>query len=314
MNADEFMVTLPSNASASYYPNNGPNSFKIVLPQTLYLEGDWEMAIIGIQYPFNWPNFTEENLAVVSKFINDTSDSYTKTSNETCDTWKNEYKLDKGMKELESKVEEYIREEQLDQINYRVLKMPTGYYSGIKEFGEYFSSQFNSYPDIAILNESGSSNTSCKLTPVYNPITKTIKFLKENISSFQILSFKKDFAQCIGFETQLWNDQLFVAQADTITQKAHLNNQNSMNVYCDIIKYQIVGDTQAPLLATLPVHGNPNEEFYWPFFPPYYISLNQNNISSIEIKICTESGDPFPFDKSGRVVCKLHFKRHRPLW
>ena len=57
------MLTLPSNASTKYYHNNKPNSYKVHLPATLDLEGTWEVAIVNILYPFNWPNFNEEFVA-----------------------------------------------------------------------------------------------------------------------------------------------------------------------------------------------------------------------------------------------------------
>ncbi|KAF0146623.1 MAG: hypothetical protein FD143_3303, partial [Ignavibacteria bacterium] len=57
------MLTLPSNASTYFFPNKKPNSYKVLLPATLDLEGTWEVAIVNIQYPFNWPNFNEEFVA-----------------------------------------------------------------------------------------------------------------------------------------------------------------------------------------------------------------------------------------------------------
>ena len=57
------MITLPSNASTKCYPNNKPNSNKVILPATLDVEGTWEGAIGNIQYPFNWPNFYGEFVA-----------------------------------------------------------------------------------------------------------------------------------------------------------------------------------------------------------------------------------------------------------
>ena len=57
------MITLPSNASTKYYPNNKPNSYKDFLPATLDLEGTWQVAIVNIQYPFNWTNFNEDFVA-----------------------------------------------------------------------------------------------------------------------------------------------------------------------------------------------------------------------------------------------------------
>ena len=59
------MLTLLSNASTKYYPNNKPNSYKVLLTATLDLEGSWEVAIVNIQYPFTWPNLTEKIVALI---------------------------------------------------------------------------------------------------------------------------------------------------------------------------------------------------------------------------------------------------------
>ena len=61
--SEEFMLTLPSNASTKYYPNKKPNSYKVLLPATLDVEWTWEVAIENIQYHFNWPNFNAEFVA-----------------------------------------------------------------------------------------------------------------------------------------------------------------------------------------------------------------------------------------------------------
>ena len=88
-----------------------------------------------------------------------------------------------------------------------------------------------------------------------------------------------------------------------------LHKYTTMYIYSDAVKYQIIGETQAPLLATLPFQGNPNEQCFWSFNPPYYISVTQKALSSMEIRICTDTGDLVPIETSGRVVVLLHFRR-----
>ena len=61
--SEEFMLTLQINASTKYDPIMKPNSYKVLLPPTLDLEGTWEVAIVNIQYRFNWPNFNEQFVA-----------------------------------------------------------------------------------------------------------------------------------------------------------------------------------------------------------------------------------------------------------
>ena len=65
MSVEEFIVTLPSNASVANYPNNNASSYTIALSKTLSLDGDFEVTVGDLQYPHNWTNFSEEYIAFV---------------------------------------------------------------------------------------------------------------------------------------------------------------------------------------------------------------------------------------------------------
>lgn len=52
-----FYATLPSNACLDFYPKNKQSSFKIELPQTVYLSKPYEVALAEIQYPVSWKTF-----------------------------------------------------------------------------------------------------------------------------------------------------------------------------------------------------------------------------------------------------------------
>jgi hypothetical protein len=58
---DHFFVTLPSDSSAKYYPNNTVACFVTKLPETIRLQGQYEMALVEIIYPHNWYNVSDEN-------------------------------------------------------------------------------------------------------------------------------------------------------------------------------------------------------------------------------------------------------------
>ena len=51
-----FFITLPSDSSAAYYPNNTVARFVTRLPERISLEGDYEMALAEIIYPHTWYN------------------------------------------------------------------------------------------------------------------------------------------------------------------------------------------------------------------------------------------------------------------
>ena len=52
----DFYLTLPSNNSMGYYPENILAQFTSRLPNAINLSGDWEVGLVEIQYPHNWFN------------------------------------------------------------------------------------------------------------------------------------------------------------------------------------------------------------------------------------------------------------------
>ena len=50
----EFYVTLPSNSSMEYFPDNKTSNFVTKLSRTLQLDGEWEVGLAEIDYPHTW--------------------------------------------------------------------------------------------------------------------------------------------------------------------------------------------------------------------------------------------------------------------
>lgn len=60
-------VTLPSNSSMNYFPNNTLQTFTVKLETNLDLQTDYEIALCEIMYPKNW----NVNIGYFLIFIND---------------------------------------------------------------------------------------------------------------------------------------------------------------------------------------------------------------------------------------------------
>ena len=54
MSGTHFYLTLPSNASLNEFPNNKMTSYRVKLPQSIDLEGVWEVSLYFISYPNTW--------------------------------------------------------------------------------------------------------------------------------------------------------------------------------------------------------------------------------------------------------------------
>ena len=59
--ASSFYVTLPSNSSLREYPENTLSAFKVKLPSTVILEGEWEAGLVEIHYPHRWYNYVRSD-------------------------------------------------------------------------------------------------------------------------------------------------------------------------------------------------------------------------------------------------------------
>ena len=55
----EFYVTLPSNSSMQYFPDNKTSNFVTKLSRTLQLDGEWEVGLAERDYPHTWYNIRE---------------------------------------------------------------------------------------------------------------------------------------------------------------------------------------------------------------------------------------------------------------
>ena len=56
-----FYITLPSNSSLNFYPNNKVSHYFTKLVKNIHLEsGDWEVGLVEVQAPITWHNVRED--------------------------------------------------------------------------------------------------------------------------------------------------------------------------------------------------------------------------------------------------------------
>ena len=86
---------------------------------------------------------------------------------------------------------------------------------------------------------------------------------------------------------------------------------HSLYVYCDIVSYQAVGDSLAPLLRSVTVSGGRGDEVISHIFNKiHYLPLERSLYETIEIHIADDTGSDVAF-MHGHVIVKLHFRRRR---
>lgn len=75
---DSFYLTLLSNSSISYFPNNTTSNFSTKLPKSIKLEGEWLVGLVEFHYPCTMFNVQEhENVIYIKKKNNTLDDGVT---------------------------------------------------------------------------------------------------------------------------------------------------------------------------------------------------------------------------------------------
>ena len=65
MEASNFYMTLPSNASIDLYPKNSLSDYKVQLPRTLNLNHKYETALVEITYPATYDLLSQTLVDIV---------------------------------------------------------------------------------------------------------------------------------------------------------------------------------------------------------------------------------------------------------
>ena len=123
------------------------------------------------------------------------------------------------------------------------------------------------------------------------------------------IKFEDGLNEYFGFKNSYYEatEENQVFPSDKIVG-SDINFIQSLFIYLDICEYQLVGDTEAPLLQVVSTN-NANENYFEKIYDsPHYVPLSRNNLETIEVDIRSDLGEPIQF-QSGKVVVKLHFRK-----
>lgn len=85
---------------------------------------------------------------------------------------------------------------------------------------------------------------------------------------------------------------------------------DAVYVYTDIVQSKLVGDSNVPLLAVVPLKGEYGDMVFQDYINPTYAPLSKHVFSTIEIYIADSSGKQIAFS-SGKLTVLLHFRHAR---
>ncbi|KAF0140478.1 MAG: hypothetical protein FD143_3519, partial [Ignavibacteria bacterium] len=286
---EPFSITLPSkteNGNSSI--KNSSGHFYVKLNPSLKLVGDnWKVALTKISYRRSWINIDQK--AVVTIFHLQEkgfrSADFTTIGNAL---------VGDAMKKLE------------DTIGLQVLEtkaiMPTGLtlYPGFYPTPGTIAATI--YKDFRHLR----TVASHELFPMYFDYEPNGKIVSLHGPLGILFTEGKDYMKAMNLSggTKLDdNNDLFFSKLWGSDGKVP-NTTDTILVYSDLVRYNAIGNTTVPLLATVPVSGEHNTTVCYEPLRPEYKEVYDNDLLTVEIQLNNTSGEEIKF-QDGEVIVVL---------
>lgn len=274
----DFYITLLSNSSMDYHPQNKTSSFTVQIPRHIRLEGDWEVGLAEIQYPYTFHTVSEEHNVIQLELVNATPE-FTK--------W-----VAENPKKL-------VREGNFTTTS-GICKISPGFYSEVEDI-------------IKAVNDSIKKVSGVSNVFEYNSKTHTVKAknteVQVNGKYIQSCILCERLGIQLGYPPGV---NVFSMKSSPFAANVKFGVPDKMIIYCDIVEPQIFGDNFARALNS--VNTLPEGEAYFSktvstyFNTPQYIPVQSKNFESVSIDIRSVDGKYMPF-QYGTLTVKLHFKQ-----
>ena len=330
MAGQSFQITLPSNSSSRYFPDNQANHFQIKLPTPTILQGEWEAALVDIQFDNYWmylekPQYVlmwvlpanEKIFYALNVEAKKTIDCYTTNGQNNCIEGR----------DLKFSRDTYRPFKSIRQIAF-LFRIPSGFYESagacLNEINEAIKcclSPLLGYRSYTQHRE------SINLKFLYDSISKETKTHHDGFTKVQFVAREPFLLNSLGFRKLLHHThkpisnqdhegKFFVFDALSRSAPSLLARTNDTSLYIssDLVKLQRFGNGYEALLGIVPIIPQTHGYIYWKSNPAFYLPLTRSILDTIEIWIKNEKREPFPFRANSKVVLRLHFrKRQTPI-
>jgi len=270
---NSFYLTLPSNTDE----NGKTGNFRVHLPEKIDLEGNWEVALVELLYPYSWNNVHNNkedydfNQNTIGLLLNGVAHYTT----------------------IEPGYYETIRELQ-DAIEQAMINLMRKIRFSDEEFNQKFVVDENQFGEFEVIK--------LKFDYIKKKMT-----LEINTHYVHALMLSKHLAYVLGFKEQVLTKDHVAEHAMDLR-----GGTDALYVYCNVVTNQVVGNTRVPLLRICPIQGIHGNIIEKTFYSPHYIPVLCREVDHIEIAIKSDTGTLIPFEY-GKTVTKLHFRKTRNL-
>ena len=275
--SNRMFLTLPSNSSLLYYPENTLANFKTHLLNKIQLGhgGDWEIGLAEIQYPRNWLTISAKD-----------QDDYIMVSCPRAP-------LPERIKGLEgTRIEPFHCIPDARGPYPKEIVFPKGHYRSITDI-------------LQVLNRKVQKVAQFGWIPFEN-------YVRVMIKKNRTLFLSNTLAKLLGLRKRLIGkkEEEVIYTGENISPfPPEIKN---MYVYCNLAQDRVVGDVEAPLLRIIPVTGHYQEFVTHICEDVHFVPAKGGENSMVEIDIRDDLGDPIPFQE-GKLVVVLELRKKRPF-
>lgn len=277
-----FYLTLPSNSSQEFFPDNTLTEFTTKLPSTIELTNEWEVGLAEIMFPRSWYTVPKDGVII-------------KVDYRECDIqWR---------KEMHTKFRKGIDLNEIDIDTNLEIKLNGGFYKSMEELTHELN--------LATMGAFHSRPETDKITPpafYYKTITRRM-FI--NVPVGMNIEFPPVLESILGLSSSQ-NPMCNKTETNlSIRGDLSCNLQagiHALYVYCDLLQFTHVGNIKAPLLRAVDSGGEDGEVVTRYYERPRYIPIQKKSFDTIQIIIRDDLGEKILFE-SGKVLLTLHFRR-----
>ena len=288
-------IYLKSSDSLDVYPDNVLSDFCVKLPQSIELEGSWELALVEIQYPTSWEKYP------YSLWVQYGVNCY----------FSMERKILPFSERIEleiSKVKTGDRIKKLmDQFNTRSKLLLMGREEDTRRI--YITTKSDETICHHIRNE-------CKNLDPWN-MDKEPDDIKDREcvqarATIDSLVLSQDLANILGYGSSRRHTRAFqlIARDPPFVPLF----PSSIYVHCDIVEHQLTGSSYEQILRVVPVHHTQDRNSVQSMIydRPYFKSLYKKHFDTIRIKIHDENNSRIRFE-GGVIVIVLALRKQTLL-
>ena len=310
----DFTMNLVSNASMTTFPGNSLSNFTTLLPTTMSLPGDWQVALVEIAWPAMVQNVTVGEFTVSKKVPALPVEKYPKHHKHGL--------ISMTVPSALTQIPNYSEPVTLcikpgcypsvDAIMKAIMKAALGKKDG----------QLNATP------RTNDSFMSWKIDSVTRRLHVKSSAIAEN-EAFKIMAVSDDLKNILGtdviidcqsqirHETEA-SDQIASGIAKVVKQVGRwpidLNaGSHTMFLYCDLVQNETLGDTQTALLRSIPLKSitlaqTMGEVNHKSFTNLQWKRIVKPQFQSISLTLANEMGQKMPFLSCGRTNITLAFR------